>query len=36
MLLWLQTHFSEGGFWIFMAVVSVIVLGLAVWLRQPD
>jgi hypothetical protein len=36
MLLWLQTYFSEGGFWIFMGFVSAMVIGTAIWLRQPD
>lgn len=35
-MLWVQQAFSEGGFWIFVAVVSVVVIGVALWLRQPD
>lgn len=36
MLLWLQTNFSQGGFWIFFGCLSVVLIVLAIWLRQPD
>jgi len=36
MLLWLQAHASQEGFWIFLGVMSAVVIGVAIWLRQPD
>ncbi len=35
MLLWLQTWFSQGGFWILVGVISVLLIGGAIWLRPP-
>lgn len=34
-MLQLQNFASEGGFWILVAVISVVVLGSAVYFRRP-
>jgi hypothetical protein len=34
MLSWLQTHASQEGFWIVMAVVAVTVAGAAILFRR--
>lgn len=34
-MLSLQTFASQGGFWIFMAVMAVVMIGAAVWFRVP-
>jgi hypothetical protein len=36
MLLWLQTLASREVFWIFVGVMSVMVIGAAIWLRQTQ
>ncbi len=35
MLYWLQTQFSQSGFWTFMAVVAALVIATAVTWRRP-
>lgn len=36
MMLWLQEHFSQEGFWIFVGVRSVVVIGAAIIFRRPE
>ena len=36
MLDFIQNNFSAGYFWIYWAVVSVLVIAFAMWLRGPD
>jgi|EndMetStandDraft_6_1072998.scaffolds.fasta_scaffold1155205_1 hypothetical protein len=36
MLLWLQAHASQDGFWIIMAIVVVTVVGAVIIFRRPS